>query len=325
MRKRNLFFLVAIFPFLTGWGHWGSPVKIGLALDHTAGREILVKKLREDLEDNRAELQIKDAQDNFSHQESQVRDLLSQGIQALILLPVTPSKSRGLVEAAHKVGIKVISLERLVPSGGGDYLVAYDEAKGGTLQAKALAGSLPKGRYVLLEKDKGEEFHGGQIKALKSAVDRGDIQILRGHKASRNVAGALRSILKPGSEKADALLAPDSSSTEEAFQALEKATLKGKLLVAGVGEDLAACRRIHEGTQILTVYRSPLKLAAETAYLSAKVARKATTFDCQFVEMGEEGFKTKAVLLTPKIVDAKNLESTIIKDGLWKKEEVFEK
>jgi D-xylose transport system substrate-binding protein len=75
----------------------------------------------------------------------------------------------------------------------------------------------------------------------------------------------------------------------------------------------------------MTVYHPPKKLAEETAYLAAKLARKATQFDCQFVEVDNGTAKVRAVLLTPIAVDAKNLDSTIISDGVQKREKVYEK
>jgi D-xylose transport system substrate-binding protein len=75
----------------------------------------------------------------------------------------------------------------------------------------------------------------------------------------------------------------------------------------------------------MTVYEPPKKLAEETAYLAAKLARKATEFDCEFVDVPNGGKTVKAVLLTPIAVDAKNLDSTIIADQVQKKEDVYGK
>jgi D-xylose transport system substrate-binding protein len=321
MRLKNpLFLIFSLFlalPFLSGWGHWGPKVKIGLSLDQALGREALVKNLKEEFEDNRAELVLMDAKGNPKTQEAQVRDLIAQGIQALVILPCDPSKSRPLVETAHKAGIKVISLERLIPNSGLDYLVVFDGEKAGELQAKAMVKRVPRGRYMLLGRDSADavcrDIQEGQMKVLKPLIDRGDIQIVALPK-SRKFPKSLKGI--------DAVLASNNEKTEQIIQAMEKEGLTGKVLVAGIGDDLNSCRRIVSGTQIMTVYHPPKKLAEETAYLAAKVGRKATQFDCQFTELDNGDSKILAVFLTPLAVDVKNLDSTVIRDQGYKKEDV---
>jgi len=315
MRLRLFLLLGFIFPFLTGWGHWGPQVKIGLSLDHAQGREILVHKLKEELEENRADVLMADAKDDPATQESQVKDLLAKGIQALIVIPANPLKAAPLVEAAHAAGIKVLSLGGMIP-GGLDYLVAFNAEKSGELQARALVAQVPKGRYALLgdSTDGSKGFRDGWMKVLQPLIDGGDIQIAAslapdGAKAPKD----LESFLK--GKKVDALLTADN----------KKAGLSGKVPVAGDGEDLDTCRRIHTGTQWVTIYDPPQKLAEEAAYLAAKLARKAKQFDCQFTEINNGDFKTMAVLLTPLAVNAKNLDSTILKDGVVKKEDVYGK
>ncbi len=323
MRLRIPLLLCLTFPFLTGWGHWGPQVKVGVALDEVQGREVLVNSLKDELEDNRADLLLKDAKGDPAAQEQQVKDLITQGIQALILLPVDPQKAASLVEAAHKAGIKVIALDRMVPGGGLDYLVAFDDEKAGELQAKAMAKRMARGKYVLLGPN--GKFRDGEMKALQPFIGKGEIQIGAKPMTLKGSYKDMESFRDELGTPVDVFLTDNSGTAERASRALGTVGLTDKVPVAGVGEDLLTCRRIASGTQVLTVYQPPKKLAAEAAYLTAKVARKATAFDCQFTDLDNGGGTTKAVLLTPVVVDAKNLDSTIIQDGVQKKEEVYAK
>lgn len=321
MRSKIYLFLFLAFPLLTGWGHWGPQAKVGLSLDRVQGREVLLDKLKEELEESRADLLVADAKGDPATQEKQVKDLIHRGVQTLIVLAADPSKAAPLVEAAHQSGIKVLSLENLIP-GGLDYLVAFNGEKAGALQAKALAGHVPEGSYLLSGNGPPCE---GWLKTLKPFVDRREIHIV----GSLSTQSALRpksieTYLKNNKEVA-AILASDAETTQAAALALEKNGLSGKIALAGMGEDLNTCRRIASGAQLMTIYHPPQKLAEETAYLAAKLARQAKEFDCQFTEMDNDGSKTLAVLLTPLAVDAKNLDSTIIKDGVQKKDEVYGK
>jgi D-xylose transport system substrate-binding protein len=326
MRLMNFMFLCFAFLFLTGWGHWGPDVKIGLALDNAQVREPLVRKLKDAMEDNRAELLVEDAKGDPAVQQNEVQELIQRGIQALVVIPCNISKASALVNAAHQAGIKVISLESLIPDSGLDYLIAFDNEKAGELQARALVKKVPQGRYVLLGGDRldGADLRKGQIKALQPFIDRGDIQIAASQwDAERKTPSSdgLNAIL---ANKVDAVLASDDEKAGRAIRTLEKMNLS-QVAVAGLGEDLATCQRIASGAQWMTIYHPPQKLAEETAYLAAKLARKATEFDCQFVEVDNGSQKLKAVLLTPLVVDAQNLKPTVIDDQVQKEEDVFKK
>lgn len=324
MRFRILILLCLLFPFLAGWGHWGPQVKIGFAVDNAQGREALIKSMQEEMADNRADLLLRDAKGDPAIQGEQVKDLIAQGIQALIVLPVDAQKAAPLVRAAHQAGIKVISLEHLIPGSDLDYLIAFSPTKEGEFQAKAMLKRVPKGNYVLL--GKGQGFREGQMKALQPLIDKGDIRIVasRGSKGTaQDAAKDMSAILKADGKKVDAVLTSDSETAEGAAQALAKAGLSGKVPVAGTGEDLQTCRRIIADTQTLTIYHPPQKLAEEAAYLGAKLARKAKEFDCQFTEVDNGGVKLPAVFLTPVPVDAESLGSTVIKDKVQQSEEVY--
>jgi D-xylose transport system substrate-binding protein len=260
--------------------------------------------------------------------------MVAEGIQVLVVLPCDSLRSGPLVDAAHKAGIKVISLERLIPGSDLDYMVGFNDDKGGVLQAQWMVRKVPKGRYVLLEAGLPEgvskDLRHGRMGVLQPLIDRGDIQIAasRGSPTAQNPGGTseeMKAVLSRNGNKVDAVFAGDEEAAEGAVRALEKAGLAGKVAVAGVGVDLSTCRRILSGTQTMTLYHPPQKLAEETAYLAAKLARKAKEFDCQFIEVDNGPWKTLAVLLTPLAVDAKNLDSTVIKDGVQTREAVYGK
>lgn len=316
--------LCLAFPILAGWGHWGPKVKIGLSLDHARGREVFIQKLKDEMEDEHAELVVSDAWDDPVTQEEQVKDLIGKGIQALVLLPCDPLKAAPLVKAAHDAGIQVVGLESLIPNSGMDYLVAFDQQKAGKLQVQAMLKKVPKGHYLLVEGDPADPYLSavwmGQREVLKDPMADGDIQLTQIAKKNTESSEKFIKTYLDGKNHLDVILAPNDELAFGASELVEKAGLSGKVFIAGIGENAEACQRIFSGTQTLTLYDSPAKLAEETAYLTAKVARKATQFDCQFTEMNDGLSITKAVLLTPQVVDAKNLDSTVIQDGVERKE-----
>jgi D-xylose transport system substrate-binding protein len=322
MHRWIFVFLCAFVLFLTGWGHQGPKVKVGLLMNHTRGFEVFIRDLTGSLQEENGDLLVEDAKDDPSTQENQAKELINQGVETLVILPVDPSWAAPIVEDAHRAGIKVIALHLPIPDSGLDYLITFDPEKKGELQAKAMVQAVPKGNYFLLGSSPVEEakqrIRHGQLEVLQPLIDRGDIRIVGSAEVIR-----LNSTM-PHSN-VDAVLEMNPSGVRTDNQFFGSGHPAKKIAVAGMGWDLGTCRRIVSGDQLMTVYDPPFKLAEETAYLAAKLARKAKQFDCQFEPFPAGSQPVQAVLLTPLAVDAKNLDSTIIKDGIQTKEAVYGK
>jgi D-xylose transport system substrate-binding protein len=94
------------------------------------------------------------------------------------------------------------------------------------------------------------------------------------------------------------------------------------VLVTGQDADLAACQRIVEGSQTMTVYKPIEALATKAAELAIKVAKKeAVTEPTKPVNNGRKD--VPSILLEPIQVDKANLDATVIKDGYQKREDVY--
>lgn len=86
--------------------------------------------------------------------------------------------------------------------------------------------------------------------------------------------------------------------------------------------DLAACQRVAEGTQSMTVYKPITIISARAAELAVALANNSPLgADIRKVNNGKKD--VPAVLLKPIQVDKSNLDATIIKDGFHKKADVY--
>jgi D-xylose transport system substrate-binding protein len=86
--------------------------------------------------------------------------------------------------------------------------------------------------------------------------------------------------------------------------------------------DLAACQRVAEGSQSMTVYKPITVISQKAAELAILLAKNAALpADLRKVNNGKKD--VSAVLLKPIQVDKANLDSTIIKDGFHKKADVY--
>ena len=86
----------------------------------------------------------------MARQASQVENLISQGINVLILAPVDSIAAAPLVEKAHKAGIKVIAYDRFIYAPDLDLYIAFNNIRIGELQGQFLIRSVPKGNYIIM-------------------------------------------------------------------------------------------------------------------------------------------------------------------------------
>jgi len=110
-----------------------------------------------------------------------------------------------------------------------------------------------------------------------------------------------------------------------AIQALSEQGLAGKVPVTGLDADLAACQRIVEGTQSMTVYRRFSKMDEMTAEVAVALAKgEKIPYEVKKVNNGK--VDVPSILLTSKedmfAVDANNMK-VIIEDKWLKLEEIY--
>jgi D-xylose transport system substrate-binding protein len=292
--------------FLLGWGHSGPRVKVGFYGDDFAGKNAFLGKFKEALDGENAELIL-------ARPGESPKALLVKGVQALVIHGNGMEKD--LVAEAHSKGVPVLSIERPLGEEGQDFLVAYDPEKEARILAQFALDRVVPGTLIFFGRSNDDWFsktyRDAIRKALKPSLDKGEV---------RFGSGSL------DHAPLDIWLVGDPKTLSDTWGEVRRMKWgASKKLVVGVGQDLKTCQDLAQGVQEMIVYRSPLKMAEETAYLAVKAARKAKTFDCQFVQVPNGVGSIKTVLLTPKRIEAKDIEATVIKDGVWTREEIFGK
>jgi D-xylose transport system substrate-binding protein len=129
-----------------------------------------------------AEVVVQSANSNDALQISQAENLLTQGVDVLVVIPQNGVSAAKIVEAAHKAGKKVLAYDRLINNSDVDLYVSFDNFEIGRMQAKYLLDHAPKGNYVLLggapTDNNAHLYHDGQMDVLKPAIARGDVKIV---------------------------------------------------------------------------------------------------------------------------------------------------
>ncbi|MCC6277809.1 MAG: substrate-binding domain-containing protein [Oligoflexia bacterium] len=307
-------------------------IRIGLSMDTLKeerwqrDRDLFVKRA----EELGAEVLVQASNGNDSLQVSQAENLLTQNVDVLVVVPHNGVAAASIVEAAHKVGKKVIAYDRLIQNSDLDLYVTFDPVEVGRLQGMYALQKAKKGNFLLIG-GAPTDFNAllvrkGQMEALKPALDRGEIKIAldtwardwQPSEALKHTENALSKF----SNNIQAIVASNDGTAGGAISALKQQKLAEKVLVTGQDADLAACQRIVEGTQSMTVYKPIKTLAYRAAEVAISLAKgEPLPKTGQSLNNGKKD--VPSILIKPLPVDKANIDKTIIADGFHKKEAVY--
>jgi D-xylose transport system substrate-binding protein len=276
---------------------------------------------------------VQSANSNDAIQLQNVESLITQKVDALVIIPHDGAAMAKAVNLAHQAGIPVLSYDRLITGCDLDLYLTFDNVKVGELQARYLAERIPAGGKLRLIRIYGAKtdnnarlFKQGQDNILNPLIAAGKVEVLfedwaedwkpEGAKKITNAA-----ITKNG-PNFDAILASNDGTAGGAIQALTEEGLAGKIIVTGQDADLAACQRIAQGTQAMTVYKPIQSIATQAAGLALRLARRQPVIARDAVANGKTD--VPSVLLDIVTVTKENLRDTVVKDGFRKEADVFQ-
>jgi len=269
-----------------------------------------------------AKVSVQSADASEERQIAQIENLISRGVDVIVIVPFNSKTLGNVVAEAKKAGIKVVSYDRLILDADVDAYISFDNEKVGEMQAQGVFDARPKGNYFLLggapTDNNAKMLRQGQLKVLQPAIDRGDIKVVGQQWVPEwSAATALRIMedaLTANNNKIDAVVASNDGTAGGAIQALAAQNMAGKVPISGQDADLAAVKRVIAGTQTMTVYK-PLKLiAGEAAKLSVALAKgEKPDFNAQY-DNGKK--KVDTVLLKPIMLTKSNID-IVVKDGFY--------
>jgi D-xylose transport system substrate-binding protein len=307
------------------------PVRIGFSMDTLKEErwqrdKALVEQRARELG---AVLDVQVANGDDAVQTRQADNMLTKGIDVLIVAPHNGEIAASIVDAAHRRGVPVISYDRLIRNSDVDLYLSHQVERIGEMQAEYALRQRPKGNYVLIGGSP-TDFNAillrrGQERVLKPAIDRGDIKIIsqqfaREWKAEEALRLTEDALTKTGN-KIDAIVASNDGTAGGAISALEAVGLAGKVIVTGQDAQKDAIQRIVRGTQSMTIWKPIEPLAFGAVDAAIKLARKQPVDAKDKVNNGK--IDVPAILLEPEVVDKANVDATVIKSGYHKREDVY--
>lgn len=310
----------------------GKRLKIGFAMDtlkeerwqrDRAAFEAHCKKMDVDcvitVADNRADKQAND-----------VDNLLTQGVDALVIAPSNSTQAASMVEKAKAQKVPVISYDRLINSDKIDLYISHQVPVIGRRIAEYALQHAPEGNYVMVYGSSTDNnaviMKKEQLDVLKPAIDSGKIKIVaenfmpdwKPEEALKMAENALTQ----NNDDIKAFVVSNDGMAGGVVSALEKKGLAGKILVTGQDAQKDALQRIAEGKQSMTIYKAIIPLANQAVEAAIKLARGEALQTSPFMNDTLKK-EVPAILLEVVTVDKDNLMDTVIKDGYASYDDVF--
>lgn len=274
-----------------------------------------------------AKVFVQSADASEQRQISQIENLISRGVDVLVIVPFNATVLNNTVREAKKAGIKVLSYDRLILNADIDAYISFDNQKVGEMQAEGVVKVQPKGNYYLLggspTDNNAKMLRKGQMNVLQPLIDKGDIKIVGSQWVKDWSASEALSIvenaLTANNNRIDAIVASNDGTAGGAIQALASQKMSGKVPVSGQDADLAAVKRVIAGTQVMTVYKPLKTIASEAAKLAVQLVRnEKPAYNSQY----ENGLKkVDTVLLKPTPLTKANV-GLLVDDGFYTKAQI---
>lgn len=272
-----------------------------------------------------AEVNVQNANGSVEEQVKLMEYFIQKKVDAIVIVPIDSAPLLETVQKAQSANIKVIAYDRLIVGAHPDLYITFDNRKVGELMAQTLLSNTettsdlllicgPLTDHNVLEVEEGflSEIQGKDVSVL-------DTYYTDGWKPEN--AGAYIREHRELVESVSGIMCGNDNLAGAVVDALAEQRLAGKVRVVGQDGDLAACQRIVEGTQSMTVYKPVDKLASRAAQETVRLI-KGENLECEYF-LTEDGDQIPYIRLAPVAVTLDNMQSVIIDSGFHLREDVY--
>jgi len=268
------------------------------------------------------------AEASSEKQLNDIRTMIEQGIDVLVILPVDREAILPALDWAAEAGIPVISYDRLIEDDRVFY-ITFDNVGVGRIIAAIIRQVQPDGNYVILKGDPADANVGflrqGMEEVIGAAVAGGTITIVGEANADGwspdSAYAAMEKILVDNDDRVDAVLAQNDGIAGAVIEALAARGLN--VPVGGQDGDPAALNRVARGTQVVSVWKNNLELGKATGKIAGLLAEGVPMDripDSIRFTGGEKGLTFNAILLNPTPITKDNLNLVIEADVITQRE-----
>jgi len=341
MKKVVMFMLIAALAcMLVGQVNAADEkIKIGLSFsdfstDRWPMEAELMKKL---IEEAGAEAIIQVSNQDAKLQNDQIENMVLQGVNVLIVIPLDGAAAAVAVDNASKQGVKVIAYDRLIKSANLSAYLSFDNVAVGRAQGEGVLKRVSKGKFALLGGSPTDNnallFRKGQMEALQPYIDKGDVTIVADQWVENwdpaNATKVMENILAAQSNVIDAVVASNDGTALGALQALNAQGLAGKVAISGQDATTAGCQSIVNDELTLTVFKDIRLLSPMAIDMALKLAKGEAVEGLQNFSLAELTGDDKVSgnvpckFLEVVQVTKDNIYDVIVKSGFQSYDDVY--
>lgn len=279
-----------------------------------------------------AEVNVQVAGGEVDEQISQIEYFIQKKMDVIVIIPIDGDALTDVVADARSKGIKVISYDRIIPNANTDLYVTIDNKMVGTLMGESLLDACPDGGNIFAvygsPTDKNvEEVVSGFAEALSGS----NLKIVYSGYCDNWLAELAVGHMNEGLAVTDdivGVMCGNDDLASQVVKVLSENRLAGQVAVVAQDAELAACQRIVEGTQTMTVYKPIEQEAATAAELAVALGKgeDITAADCEIsvTETIDDGkYEIPYYRIAPVAVTAENMDEVIIDSGFHAREDVY--
>ncbi|MNW26848.1 Multiple sugar-binding periplasmic receptor ChvE precursor [compost metagenome] len=289
------------------------------------------------------------AEDVVENQISQIENMITKGVDVMVIASVDGNTLTDVIQKAHDQGIQVISYDRLIRNTPYlTYYATFDNFKVGVQQASYIEQRLGlkegKGPFNIElfggspDDNNAYFFFDGAMSVLQPYIDEGKLVVRSQQTTMAQIAtlrwdGALAqsrmdNLLSAyySTERVDAVLSPYDGISIGIISSLKGvgygSSAKPLPIITGQDAELSSIKSIVAGEQTQTVFKDTRKLAEKTVEMANSIlqGQQAEVNDTESYNNGIE--VVPAYLLDPISVDQSNVEKDIVESGYYTREEI---
>ena len=267
---------------------------------------------------------------------SKFENMLAKGCKVIVLQPVNTGTAGNMVKMANEEGVKVVGYDSMLVNGPLDFMVMQDSWAVGKLQGEAMVEWLKakkgkvEGKVALIMGQPGD--------SNAAAMSSGAHEIIEGNAGLELVAkqshegwssdkamATAENVLTKHKNKIDVFICNNSGMARGVIAALDAQGMADteKVFVAGSDADIVNIQYVAQGKQTVEIWKKIAPLAEKAAEIAVKLAKGE---EVKADKMINNGLVDVPTIVTPVVsITKENLDSTIIAEGFYTKEEVYGK
>lgn len=289
------------------------------------------------------------AEDDIPNQLAQIENMITKGVDVLVIAAIDGTTLSNALENAHFAGIKTIAYDRLIrDSEYVDYYATFDNFKVGVQQASSVMAGLKErfgdGPYNVElfggspDDNNAYFFYNGAMSVFQPLIDDGTV-VIRSGQMGMDTVGTLRWDGEVAQSRMDNLLSTHYTDANvhgvlSPYDGLSigiLSSLKGvgygsgdmKMpIVSGQDAELQSIKSIIAGEQYSTVFKDTRELARVTVGMVDALLQGGEP-EINDTSTYNNGVKVvPSYLLEPVSVDASNYEEIVIGSGYHSKDDL---